>query len=390
LHERLASQGACFGVKNGWERPNWFAGEGQEPLVEYSFGRQNWFGNHAAEHQACRERVAVFDQTGFSKYTVKGRDAVSVLQRACGNDVDVACGRVVYTGMFNERGGFEGDLTVVRLAADEFYVISSTAQTVRDLDWIQRHTRPEDHCEAVDVTNAWSVLGVMGPQARALLSGLSEADLSNDAFPFGTAQTIAVGRATVRALRMTYVGELGWELHVPTEQALGTYEALMEAGKSFGVANAGHYAINSLRLEKGYRAWGSDLSPDDTALEAGLGFAIAWKKRNGFIGREALLKQRETGLKRLLVTLVLEDGEPMLWGSEPIYRDGQAVGYTTSGSYAHTLGAAIALGYVNNPEGVNAEFIQAGQYELGINGERRRARAHLRAPYDPERKKILS
>jgi sarcosine dehydrogenase len=390
LHERLASQGACFGVKNGWERPNWFAGKGTEPMVEYSFGRQNWFANHAAEHRACRERVAVFDQTGFSKYTIRGGDAVQVLQRLCGNDVDVPCGRVVYTGMFNERGGFEGDLTVVRLGADEFYLISSSAQTVRDLDWIQRHTRPEEHCEAVDVTGAWSVMGVMGPQSRALLGGLTDAELSNDGFPFGTAQTMAIGKATVRAVRITYVGELGWELHVPTEQALGTYDALMAAGENLGVANAGHYAINSLRLEKGYRAWGSDLSPDDSALEAGLGFAIAWKKANGFLGREALLKQKEAGLKRQLVTFVLEDSEPMLWGSEPIYRDGKAVGYTTSGSYAQTLGAAIAMGYVNDADGGTAEFIHAGQYEIAINGERYGAVPHLRAPYDPERKKILS
>jgi 4-methylaminobutanoate oxidase (formaldehyde-forming) len=389
LHERLAEQGACFGVKNGWERPNWFASGGMKPDIEYSFGRQNWFDCHAAEHRACREGVAIFDQTGFSKYICKGQDAVNVLQRLCGNDVNVAVGRVVYTGMFNERAGFESDLTVVRTGSDEFYLVSGTAQTVRDLDWIARHLRPDEEAETVDVTSAWSVIGVMGPQSRALLSRLTDADLSNAAFPFGTAQNISLGKASVRALRVTYVGELGWELHVGTEQAALVYDSLMEAGQQFGIANAGHYAINSLRLEKGYRAWGADLSPDDSALEAGLGFAVAWNKSIPFIGRDALLKQKQAGIKRQLVIFVLQDPEPMLWGSEPIHRDAKAVGYTTSGSYAHTLGAAIAMGYVNHSEKVTAEFIKAGHYEISINGRRYGATPHLRAPYDPERARIL-
>ena len=381
LHERLAAQGACFGVKNGWERPNWFARGDMKPVMEYSFGRQNWFGCHAAEHQACRERIAIFDQSGFSKYVVRGVDAVGVLQRLCGNDPDVPVGRIVYTGMFNERSGFESDLTIVRTGATEFYLISGSSQTVRDLDWIGRNIKPGEHVQIADVTEAWSVIGVMGPQSRALLGCLADADLSNAAFPFGTAQTLSVASCkTVRALRITYVGELGWELHVPADQAEGAYRALIELGREFGIANAGHYAINSLRLEKAYRAWGADLSPDDTALEAGLGFAIAWKKSVSFIGRDALLKQKQAGLKRQLVTFVLQDPEPMLWGSEPIYRNGQAVGYTTSGSYAHTLGAAIAMGYVNDPNGVNAEFIKAGHYEIAINGK----------PYDPERTRILA
>lgn len=383
LHERLAAQGACFGARNGWERPIWFARNGS-PEIQYSFGRQNWFDQHAFEHQACRERVAVFDQTGFSKYVIKGRDALNALQRLCGNNLDVTVGRVVYTGMFNERGGFESDLTVLRTASDEFYFLSSTAQTIRDLDWIRRHV------EAVDVTSAWSVIGVMGPRSRELLGRLTDADLSNAAFPFATAQTLSIGCATARAVRITYVGELGWELHVPTEQAALVYEALMQAGQDLGVANAGHYAINSLRLEKGYRAWGADLSPDDTPLEAGLGFAIAWNKPVPFVGREALLKQKQAGLRRQLVVFTLQDPELMLWGSEPIYRDGKPVGYTTSGSYAHSLGAAIAMGYVNDSKGVNAELIKAGRYEISINGTRYAATPHLRPPYDPERTRILA
>jgi glycine cleavage system aminomethyltransferase T len=358
------------------------------PEVEYSFGRQNWFANHAAEHHAARENVAVFDQSGFSKFTLKGQDAAAVLQRLCGNNVDVSPGRTVYTGLFNERGGFESDLTMVRVTGEEFYIISGTAQTVRDLDWISRHVRSGERAELSDVTERFGVLGVMGPNARALLSRVTDVDLSNAAFPFGTAQFINTGGATAYAVRITYVGELGWELHVPMDQLPMVYDALMAAGKECEAANTGHYAINSLRLEKAYRAWGAELSPDDTPLEAGLAFAIDWNK--DFLGREALLKQRTVGVKRRLAIFVLSDPGPVLWGSEPIYRDGKPCGYTTSGSYGHTVGGAIAMGYVNHPDGVTPEFIKAGRYEININGERFPATAHLRAPYDPERARILA
>ena len=314
-------------------------------MTEYSFGRQNWFDCHAAEHRAAREAVAIFDQTAFSKFVLKGRDAVSVLQRLCGNNVDVALGQAVYTGLFNARGGFESDVTLIRLAAAEYLIITGTAQTVRDFDWITRNVCPGEHAELVDVTHGLSVLGVMGPRSRTLLSRVTDADLSNSAFPFLTSQPIGIGKATVRAVRITYVGELGWELQVPMDQVVSVYDSLMAAGRELGIANAGHYAINSLRLEKGYRAWGAELSPDDTPLEAGLAFAIDWRK--AFLGREALEKQKHAGVKRRLVLFVLDDPEPVLWGSEPIHRDGKPVGYTTSGSYGHTVGGAVALGYVN-------------------------------------------
>ncbi len=397
LHARLAEQGAWFGVKNGWERPNWFARAASDarqkpppatkPEVEYSFGRQNWFANHAAEHRATREKVAVFDQTGFSKFLFKGRDVVSVLQRLCGNQVDVPLGRAVYTGMFNERGGFESDLTLIRTGPAEFSIISGSAQTVRDLDWITRNIGPGENAVLQDVTTAFSIIGVMGPHARTLLSRVTDADLSNAAFPFLHAKTISIGQALVRAVRITYVGELGWELHASMDQALLVYDTLMAAGADLGVTNAGHYAINSLRLEKGYRAWGAELSTDDTPLEAGLEFALDWKKE--FLGRVALLKQKEVGVKRRLAIFVLEDPEPVLWGGEPIYRDGVCVGYTASGSYGHTVGGAIAMGYVNHAAGATAEFVRAGQYEIVIGDRRWRAKVHLRAPYDPERKRVL-
>jgi 4-methylaminobutanoate oxidase (formaldehyde-forming) len=388
LHERLAEQGACFGVKNGWERPNWFARDRMKPVVEYSFDRQNWFGCHAAEHRAAREAVAIFDQTGFSKFVFKGRDVASVLQRLCGNNIDVPVGQAVYTGLFNMRGGIESDLTVIRIATAEYLIITGSSQTVRDFDWISRNLRPDEQAALVDVTRGLSVIGVMGPRSRTLLNRVTDADLSQAAFPFWNSRAIGIGKATARAVRLTYVGELGWELQVPMDQAVMVYDTLMAAGKDLGIANAGHYAINSLRLEKGYRAWGAELSPDDTPLEAGLGFAIDWNK--SFLGREALEKQKAAGLKRRLVIFVLGDPEPMLWGGEPILRDGVPVGYTTSGSYGHTVGGAIAMGYVNHSQPITAEFITAGRYAINISGRPYSAKAFLQAPYDPQRKRILA
>jgi 4-methylaminobutanoate oxidase (formaldehyde-forming) len=388
LHERLAAQGACFGVKNGWERPNWFARYGMKPVAQYSFGRQNWFQCHAAEHRAARESVAIFDQTGFSKFVFKGRDVVSVLQRLCGNNVDVPVGQAVYTGLFNARGGIESDLTLIRVAAAEYLIITGTAQTVRDFDWISRNLRADEQAVLVDVTRGFSVIGVMGPRSRTLLGRVTDTNLSNSAFPFWSSRVIGIGQATVRAVRLTYVGELGWELQVPMDQAVMVYDTLMAAGKDLGIANAGHYAINSLRLEKGYRAWGAELSPDDTPLEAGLGFAIDWSKP--FLSREVLEKQKATGLKRRLAIFVLEDPEPMLWGSEPILRDGTPVGYTTSGSYGHTVGGAVAMGYVNHSQAITADFITAGRYAINISGRNYSAKAFLRPPYDPDRKRILA
>jgi len=395
LHSRLAARGACFGVKGGWERPNWFARSGggaAEPRMDYAWGRQNWFDNHRAEHEAARKSVALFDQSGFGKLRVRGADALGFLQRLCGNSVDVAPGRLVYTGLFNDRGGFESDLTVVRTGPDDFYLVTGTTQARRDLDWLQRHRRPEERVELADVSGAHGVISVMGPGARTLLSRVTDTDLSPEAFPFGAAQTLGVGVATACALRVTYVGELGWELHLPVEQTGIAYDALWEAGADLGVTNAGHYAINSLRIEKGYRAFGAELSPDETPLEAGLGFAVAWDKPGGFLGRDALVQQRAQGIRKRLALFVLSDRDAVLWGSEPILRDGATVGYTTSGAYGHTLGASVAMGYVRNPEGgaVSPEWVLAGRYEILLNGDRIPARVSLKPLYDPERRAILA
>jgi glycine cleavage system aminomethyltransferase T len=387
LHERLAAQGASFGSKLGWERPNWFAPDGVAPDTVYSFGRQNWFPHVAAEVDATRSRVAVFDQTSFAKYIVRGDDALQLLQRLCGNNVDVPEGQAVYTGMFNDRGTFESDLTVVRLAENSFYLITGTAQAVRDFDWITRNITNEENVELTDVTASCTVLGVMGPQAPALMEKLCDSDMTQGAFPFGSSQEVDVGMVTAGALRITYVGESGWELHIPTDQGLAAYDALMEAGAEFGIANAGHYAINAMRLEKGYRAWGAELSTDDTPMEAGLSFAIDWRK--DFLGKTALLEAKSGPLTKRMAVFVLEDPAAALWGNEPILRNGIPVGYTTSGAYGHTIGAAVGMGYVKNPGGITKAFLFDGNYEIETNGERVPATLSLRAPYDPERTKIL-
>ena len=391
LHAALAARAACFGTKGGWERPNWFAcdapGCAQTPEAEYSFGRQNWFNNHAREHVACREAVALFDQSAFGKLLVQGPGAAAALDFLCANRVDVAPGRVVYTPLLNERGGYESDVTVLRLRPEEFLVVTGSAQVTRDLAWICGQL--EGRAEAFDATSSTAVIGVMGPRSRTLLQRVSGEDLSNEAFPFGTFRSLPVGVATVRAIRITYVGELGWELHVPAEQDAHVLKELREARGDLGVDDAGHYASNSLRLEKGYRAFGAELSPDETPFEAGLAFAVSWD--HAFVGRQALEAARPQPRRKLLAQFVLAEPGVPLWGGEVIFRDDVACGYTTSGSYGHTLGGGVALGYVKNPgSAVTPEWIQSGRYELLADGVRRPARVHLRTPYDPRRERILA
>jgi 4-methylaminobutanoate oxidase (formaldehyde-forming) len=390
LYERLRDKRACFGNKMGWERANWFAPHGVAPETAYSFGRQNWFPYAAAEHRACREAVAVFDQSSFTKYQLDGPDAESVLQRLCANDVAVAPGRVVYTGMLNERGGFESDLTVTRLGADAYLIVTGSAQTTRDAHWIRRHVPDGARAALSDVTGAYAVLGVMGPRSRDLLSRLTRADLSNAAFPFAASREIWLGRACVRASRITYVGELGWELYVPVEFAAGVYDALHAAGGDLGLADAGYYAIESLRVEKAYRAWGRELTTDDTPLEAGLGFAVRFDKAAPFIGREALLAQRGKPLEKRLASFVLDNSEALPLGDEPIWSDGKIVGSTSSAAYGHTLGRAVAMGYVRRAGGVDAAYLSQARFEIEIAGDRFAARGSFKAPYDPEGLRVKS
>ncbi|MEO8106938.1 MAG: FAD-dependent oxidoreductase [Actinomycetes bacterium] len=384
LHDRLAGRGACFGETAGWERANWFAPEGVEPKYEYSYGRQNWFEHSAAEHRAVRESVGVFDLSSFGKFLVQGPDAESVLNHICANDVAVPVGKIVYTQWLNEQGTIEADLTVTREAEDRYLVVSAAATQVRDFTWLRDHIPRSARCWVTDITSSMAVLSVMGPRSRDLLRGLTPSDLSNDAFPFGTSQVIDVAYARVRASRITYVGELGWELYIPTEFAAGVFDALDDVGGSHGLRLCGYHALNSLRMEKGYRHWGHDISPDESPIEAGLGFAIAWDKPGGFIGREALQAQRGSPLGRRLVQFRLLHDGALMYHNEPIWRDGELVGRVTSGMYGHTVGAPLAMGYVQNPRGsADADFVLLGQYELEVACERIPASASLRPWYDP-------
>ena len=388
LHERLAAQGACFGELCGWERANWFAPEGVQPRYRYSYGRQNWFEYSAAEHRAVRETVGLFDLSSFGKFLLQGDDAEAVLNRVSTNDVAVAPGQVVYTQWLNERGGIEADLTVTRLEKDQYLIVTAAASQGRDFYWLRDRIPPDCSAALTDVTSGWSVLSVMGPESRALLQPLSADDLSNDAFPFGTSREIDLGYARVRATRISYVGELGWELYVPTEFAPGVFDVILEDGAAHGLHLAGYHALNSLRIEKGYRHWGHDITNEDTPLESGLGFTVKWDKAGGFIGREALDEYRNAPLKRRLVQFRLEDPEPMLYHEEPIWREGVRVGRTTSGMYGHTLGGSVGLGYVEHPGGVDHEFMASGNFELEVAGKRFAAAASLRPMYDPTGERI--
>ncbi len=385
----LRDAGANFGSKMGWERANFFAPPGQQPVIEYSFGRQNWHDWCNAEQVATRNDVAIFDQTSFAKYVVTGRDAASYLQWLCTADVDVPVGRTVYTGMLNERGTYESDLTVTRTGDDEFLLVSGSAQPVRDLDWIRRNIPADKHVAVVDVTSSYAVYGVMGPRSRDLLRTVSRADLSNEGFEFGSSREIDLGYATVRATRVTYVGELGWELYVPAEFAVGVYETLVAAGKEFGLVNGGYYAINAMRLEKGYRAFAAELTPDDNPVEAGLLFACKLRTDHAFLGREAVEKAKAEGPRRRLTSFVLADPEAVLWGGELLLRDGEPVGHLTSAAYGATVGAAVGLGYVKRHRGVaDTDWLKAASYEIDVAGERHPATMSLRPPYDPASERV--
>ncbi|MBK6514392.1 MAG: GcvT family protein [Polyangiaceae bacterium] len=383
LYARLKEQGACFGSKMGWERPNWFAPPGVRPRDVYTYGRQSWFPHVRVEHEATRSRVAVFDQTSFVKLSVIGRDAERALSWLCANDVARQVGRVVYTQLLNGRGGVECDVTVTRLAEDHFYVLTGTAYGTHDAHWIAKNLPEGADVRVVDVTGMFSVLSLMGPRSRDVLSAIADADLSNEAFPYQTCREVAIGGAIVRALRTTFVGELGWELHVPVEAALTVYDRLMRAGAEHGIVNAGYRAIDSLRLEKGYKNWGSDLTPNDTPLEAGHAALVKLKRETPFLGRQALEAQRAAPLKKRLAIFSVADASVVLLGRETILRDGERVGYLTSGGYGYTVERGLGLGYVRRAEGVSDAFLSSGSYELEVAGDRVPCELSTRAVYDP-------
>ena len=390
LHDRLLAAGACFGEAAGWERANWYSPGETSPSYEYSYRRQNWFQQSAEEHRAVREGVGLFDQTSFAKFQMAGRDAVSVLNGVSANQIDVTVGRTVYTQWLNDRGGIEADLTVTRIGENEFFIVTSATSQVRDFHWLKDHIPDEAHAFLTDITSAQAVLSIMGPKARDLLTTITSSDVSHNAFPFGQSKVIEIGNALVRATRLTYVGELGWELYIPMEFAQGVYDEIISAGEKFGLRHVGYHAMDSLRLEKAYRHWGHDITDEDTPLEAGLGFAVAWDKSCGFIGRDTLLQKRQIGPARRLVQFKLLNPENLLYHNEPVWRDGVIVGYLSSGAYGHTLGAAIGMGYISDPTGgtVDAAFIEGGNYEIEIACERVPATASLRPLYDPANSRI--
>jgi len=388
LYDLLASQGACFGEKLGWERPNWFATKGEEPRDIYSFGRQNWFDAVGREHRAVRETAALFDQTSFAKFSLKGPDAAEALNWIAANDVDKPVGALVYTQMLNDKGGIECDLTVARVAEDEFYIVTGTGFATHDFDWISRNIPEGLNCQLFDITSSYAVLSLMGPNARKILAAVTRDDVSNLAFPFATARTIGIAGCPVLALRVTYVGELGWELHLPVEYATTVYTALMEAGRDHGLTNAGYRAIESCRLEKGYRAWGSDIGPDHSPDEAGLGWAVKMKKNIPFKGREAVAAGRAEGLQKSLACFTVDDPNVVLMGRETIYRNGQRVGWLTSGGYGYTVGKSIGYGYVRDADGVDQAYLESGEYELEVASERVKCTLETEPLYDPKMTRV--
>ncbi len=391
LYEQTKAAGAVFGEQLGWERANWYAPPGTDVAEAEAptFGRPGWFGHVAAEHRAVREHAGIFDTSSFGKLLVQGRDAEIVLQRICANDIAVEPGRIVYTQWLNDRGGIEADVTVTRVDETRFLVLSGPATVRRDQDWLAAHIGPGDFATVTDISTSLAMVTVMGPAARQVLQPLTDADLSNDTFPFGTSREIDLGYGYVRATRITYVGELGWELLVPADIAAHIYETIAGHGRAAGLRPAGYHALNSLRLEKAYRSWGHDISAADTPLEAGLAFAVAWDKPGGFTGRDALLRLKETGVARRLVQFALDDPAALAYHDEPIYRDGRLVGHVTSAAYGHTLGTTVALGYVTAPEpGTDRSWYVSGSYEIEIGMQRYAARASLRPFYDPESRRV--
>ena len=390
LYAHLKAAGACFGEKLGWERPNWFADLAAGEVAEdrYSYQRPGWWDAVRREHQAAREAAVLIDQTSFAKFTLKGPDAAAALNWIAAGNVDRAVGSLTYTQMLNDKGGIEADVTVARVAQDEFYIVTGTGFATHDFDWISRNIPADARAELVDVTSGSAVLSLMGPEARDILARVCPDDLTNAGFPFGTARRISVASCPVLALRVTYVGELGWELHMPTDVAVTVYEALMAAGAELGLVNAGYRAIETLRLEKGYRAWGSDIGPDHTPVEAGLAWACKMKSGLPFLGRAAVAAQLAGGVKKRLAAFTVDDPAVILLGRETIYRDGVRVGWLSSGGFGHTLGKPIGYGYVRDAGGVAEDWMMSGRYELEVASERVPCQIHVTALYDPSNARI--
>ncbi|MCA2012162.1 FAD-dependent oxidoreductase [Cereibacter sphaeroides] len=390
LYDTLLASGACFGEKLGWERPNWFAdlAKGETPKDVYTFGTPNWFDAVGREHKAAREAAVLFDQTSFAKFILKGPDAEEALSWIAANDVAKPVGSLIYTQMLNDRGGIECDVTCVRTKQDEYYIVTGTGYATHDFDWIAKNIPAGLNAQLVDVTSAYSVLSLMGPRARDILEKVTRDDVSNDGFKFGTAKTIGIAGCPVNALRVTYVGELGWELHLPVEYATTVYAALKAAGASEGLIDAGYRAIESLRLEKGYRAWSGEITPDYTPLEAGLGWACKLRKDIPFKGRAAIMSQKTSGVKKLLATFTTDDPATVICSRSTIFRNGKRVGYLASAGFGYTLNQWIGYGYVRSDEVIDADYVLSGDYELEIATERVPCKVHLQPLFDPKMERV--
>ncbi len=390
LYRRLEAHRAVFGSKLGWERPNWFAPEGVEPVDVPAMGRQNWFHAVGEEHRHVREQVGVFDQSSFAKFELSGPDAAGALEWICANRVAREPGRVTYTQLLNSRGGIECDLTVARLEEDLFYIVTGTGFRTHDFAWIREHIPAGSHAHLRDVTEEHGTLSLMGPHARAVLAAVTDSDVTDAAFPFAHARILTVAGHPLRALRISYVGELGYELHVPLGATGEVFDALMSAGAEAGLRPVGYRALESLRLEKGYRAWGSDITPNDTPFEAGLGFAVRLDEKGDFVGRAAIERAANRPRAKQLACFTVEDPGTVLLGRETILRDGEFAGYLTSAGFGYTVGRPIGYGYVRNEAGVDRDYLLAGDYQLVVATEHVPARIHLSPLYDPAGARVRS
>ena len=385
FHAHLLERGAVMGELAGWERANWFAKTGQDASYHYSWGRQNWFENSAEEHRAVRENIGIYDMSSFGKIRVEGAQAEAFLNHICANDMSVPVGRIVYCQFLNPTAGIEADVTVTRLSETAYLVVTPAATRLADEAWLRRHIG-KYQVVITDVTAGEGVLAVMGPNSRALLNAVSPNDFGNETNPFGTMQNIEIGMGLARAHRVSYVGELGWELYVTADQAAHVFETLMTAGADLQARLCGMHMMDSCRLEKAFRHFGHDITCEDHVLEAGLGFAVKPNKGD-FIGRDAVLRKKDAGLDRRLVQFILNDAEPLLYHNEPIIRDGQIVGYLSSGNYGHSLGAAMGMGYVAC-SGESVAQVLASDYEIDVAGTRVSARASLAPFYDAKSARV--
>jgi 4-methylaminobutanoate oxidase (formaldehyde-forming) len=389
VHHRLEVAGAHFVESSGWENVGWFEPQGFVAEPKLTYARQDWFEFHAAEHDAVRNGVVLIDLSAMSKFLVKGRGAEKALNRIAGNNVAVPVGQCLYTQFMDEGGFIQSDLTITRIGEDAFFLVVAESFHRRTEAILRRRTAHDESISVTDVTSAYALLSVQGPESRGLLTQLTTTSLSNDDFPYFTGQSLDLHQARGYAFRMSFVGELGWELYVPSDFAVGLYDRIVEVGSEVGMVHAGMETLESTRTEAGRRDYGLDMENTDTPLEAGVGFALDFDKPGGFIGMDALLKQKENRpYTSRLVQFLLDDPEPLLYGEEPILRDGEPVGYLRSGAYGHTLGGAMGMGYVEDEGGVTLDMINSSSFEIQVAGQRYQASASLRPMYDPKGERV--